>query len=72
MNTNPVLVVEDDTDDHNFVRESWEELKYTNPLIFFTTGEEAMNYLKATTVSPFLILCDVNVRRMDGFELKAK
>ena len=72
MNTNPVFIVDDDTDDHDFIKESWKELGFPNPLLFFTNGEEALNELKVNKTTPFLILCDVNVFPMNGFELRAK
>ncbi|MEJ7767393.1 MAG: response regulator [Chitinophagaceae bacterium] len=71
MNNNPVFIVDDDTDDHHLVRECWKELGFANALVFFKSGEEVLQYLQATKVSPFLILCDVNVPAMGGFELKS-
>lgn len=72
MNTNPVFIVDDDTDDQDFVRECWKELGYENPLLFFESGEGLINELMAHNTVPFLILCDVNIPRMGGFGLKAK
>lgn len=36
------------------------------------TGEELLQYLTSEGIIPFLILCDVNIPKMEGFELKAK
>lgn len=70
MNTSPVFIVDDDQDDREFLEQAWKELGYENPLIFFNNGEEVLKYLKAEEIVPFLILCDVNLPKMDGFELK--
>jgi FixJ family two-component response regulator len=72
MNTNPVFIVDDDTDDHDFIRESWKELGYQNSLMFFSSAEDVLKELKVNSTSPFLILCDVNVRPMSGFDLRTK
>ncbi|MDB5205729.1 MAG: response regulator [Flavisolibacter sp.] len=72
MNRGPILIVDDDTDDRELLQEAWKELAFENELIFFDTGDEILRYLKEEKRSPFLILCDVNIPRMSGFELKAK
>jgi CheY-like chemotaxis protein len=71
MNTGPILIVDDDTDDREFLQTAWEKLKYANPLVFLSHGEEVLHYLKSTKQKPFLILCEVNIPKMDGFQLKA-
>jgi CheY-like chemotaxis protein len=70
MNDAPVFIVDDDEDDQAFIVEAWKELGYTNELLFFQNGEAVLKHLKAEPLVPFLILCDVNIPRMDGFELK--
>ncbi|MDQ6815237.1 MAG: response regulator [Bacteroidota bacterium] len=72
MNQAPILIVDDDTDDHFFLQSAWERLDFKNRLIFFVSGEELLIYLKKEKVIPFLILCDVNLPKMSGFELKEK
>ncbi len=68
MNNGPVLIVDDDTDDMELLQQAWKELKYPNILIFLNSGDQALNYLKSDNTVPFLILCDVNIPRVDGFE----
>lgn len=72
MNTAPILIVDDDEDDRQLLQDAWTELGFPNALLFFNTGEEVMHYLYTERTTPFLILCDVNIPKMDGFELKAK
>ena len=67
----PILIADDDADDREFLQEAWFELNLNNKLVFFNNGEEVLHYLRSGNV-PFLILCDVNIPRMDGFELKEK
>lgn len=72
MNTAPILIVDGDKDEWDFLQDAWEELAYTNELIFFSDAEEVINYLKKEKTIPFLIICDVNLHKMNGFELKKK
>jgi CheY-like chemotaxis protein len=72
MNDGPVLIVDDDKDDWTILKDAWNELGYENPLIFFSSGNEVIEYLKSEKKTPFIILCDVNIPKMDGFELKRK
>lgn len=67
----PIVIVDDDSDDREFLRDAWGELNITNKLIFFSNGQAVIEYLQSAEVTPFLIICDVNIPGMDGFELKA-
>ncbi|MDQ3551827.1 MAG: response regulator [Bacteroidota bacterium] len=72
MNNAPILIVDDDMDDRQLLLAAWEELNLPHPLIFFENGEKVLHYLKSEKTKPFLILCDVNLPKMNGFELKKK
>lgn len=72
MSIRPIFIVDDDNDDKEFITTSWKELGYKNELIFFEDGDSVLKFMKEEKTIPFLILCDVNIPRMDGFELKAR
>ena len=72
MNTEPILIVDGDKDEWEFLQDAWEGLEYPNQLIFFSDAEEVLSYLKKEKIIPFLIICDVNLHKMNGFELKKK
>ena len=70
MNSAPILIVDDDGEDREFISDAWNDLEFKNPLLFFDNGNDVLEYLAKEHVNPFLIICDVNIPRMDGFELK--
>jgi CheY-like chemotaxis protein len=73
MNKNgPVVIIEDDLDDAEFLREVFERLDYPNKVLFFSDGEDALDYLNKTENLPFLILSDINMPKLNGFELRKK
>ncbi len=73
MNKNgPVVVIEDDEDDQFLLEEIFTKLNYPNKIVFFKDAEDALLYLNKTDTVPFLILSDINMPRINGFELRAK
>jgi CheY-like chemotaxis protein len=73
MNKNgPVIIIEDDVDDQLILKEIFEKLDYPNEVIFFADGHTALNYLNQPDILPFLILSDINMPKLSGFELRTK
>ena len=74
MNKNgPILIIEDDIDDLKFLRGVFKKLDFSNEVLFFIDGEEALNYLnKPDVMRPFLILSDVDLPKLSGVELREK
>jgi CheY-like chemotaxis protein len=73
MNTKgPVIIIEDDADDQEVLAHIFQKLDYVNKVVFFTDGQDALDYLNKTEVMPFLILSDINMPKLDGFALRAK
>lgn len=73
MNRNgPVIIIEDDADDQEILLDVFQKLDYPNEIIFFLDSEEALAYLNRTDITPFLILSDINMPRLDGFALRNK
>jgi CheY-like chemotaxis protein len=68
----PIIIIEDDLDDQQFLADVFEQLQYPNEIIFFGDGEEALDYLTATTIEPFIIFSDINMPKLNGIELRAK
>ena len=73
MNKNgPIIVIEDDVDDQELLTVIFKKLNYTNKIIFFTDGNAALELLNKSDVQPFLILSDINMPKLNGFELRSK
>ena len=73
MNKNgPVIIIEDDVDDQEVLQEVFQKLDYPNQIIFFNNGLEALDYLNKPTTLPFIILSDINMPKLNGFDLRTK
>ncbi len=73
MNSNgPVIIIEDDADDQEMLQEVFDKLAYENKVVFFPDGEQALEFLNRTDITPFLILSDINMPKLNGFELREK
>lgn len=71
MNKNgPIIVIEDDEDDRYILDNIFQKLAYENKIHFFPDGEKALLFLNQADVHPFLILSDINMPKIDGFELR--
>jgi CheY-like chemotaxis protein len=70
--TGPIIVIEDDMDDQEMLVEIFQRLGYKNEIVYFADGNDALEYLNRTDIQPFLILSDINMPRISGFELRNK
>jgi CheY-like chemotaxis protein len=66
----PIIVIEDDLEDQQILDEIFRNLNFPNKVIFFSDGQDALEYLNTTIDQPFLILSDINMPRMDGFQVR--
>jgi CheY-like chemotaxis protein len=70
--TGPIIIVEDDPDDQELLQQLFAELGLVNELRIFSDGETALEYLKQPHIRPFLILSDINMPLMTGFQLRSE
>lgn len=66
-----ILLVEDDEIDAEFIQRAFKNERIANPLIIESDGVDALDRLRGTNgkerlETPFLILLDLNLPRMDG------
>ena len=68
----PIILVEDDTEDQLLIREALEVSGNKHEVKIFPNGEPVIEYLLHTTDKPFIIICDINMPRMDGLTLRER
>ena len=66
----PIIIIEDDADDQEIIKLICDDIGICNSLVFFSEGNEALNYLRSSEKKPFLILCDINMPHMNGLALR--
>ncbi len=73
MNRNgPVILIEDDTDDEELFLELFADLGYNNEVMCFRDGQQALDFLNASNLTPFIIISDINLPKLNGFALRDK
>jgi len=64
----PIIIVEDETEDQELLKDVFEELKIPNAVRFFDTAASALEYLVSSLEKPFLILSDIYLPKMSGLD----
>lgn len=65
-----ILVIEDDEDDRDILKQIFRDLGYKNNIMFFSDSTEALEYIRKPEVNPFIIISDINMPKLGGFELR--
>lgn len=65
----PIVLIEDDPDDQEFFKEVLSAL-VTNEIKIFGDSTQVINYLLEEKCDPFLIISDISMPKMNGFELR--
>lgn len=69
----PIVLVDDDRDDHEVFREALLTFGIGNSQIrAFYDGLSALDYMITSEEKPFIIICDVNMPNMNGLDLRRK
>jgi len=66
----PIVIVDDDPDDLGLIQEVCRLLKIPNRILLFDDPENVLNYLSQENDHPFLILCDINMPKINGLQLR--
>ena len=72
MNANPIVVIDDDDEDIEMITQAFKEIKVENDVITFRSGEAFLDFIRTTDQRVFFILCDINMSRISGLELKKR
>jgi Response regulator containing CheY-like receiver, AAA-type ATPase, and DNA-binding domains len=68
MNTQPILIAEDDADDRYLLQTAFMEKGYPEKIVFVENGVELLNYLEVKSLPGFILL-DLNMPKKDGREV---
>lgn len=72
MKNGPIILVEDDIDDQEFIIDVLKLLEVQNEVKTFDNGQKAFDYLKIIDIQPFMIISDLNLPLMNGLQLKTE
>lgn len=70
MKNRPIIIIDDDADDAELLKDAVKELALINPLEIFTGAQSALDFLIEDTRQPLFILCDINMPVMNGIEFR--
>lgn len=65
----PILIIDDDSDDREFFKEVLSEL-VTNEIVLLNDSTTVIDFMCQTDCHPFLIISDISMPKMNGFELR--
>jgi CheY-like chemotaxis protein len=70
LKSTPIVFIDDDVEEHETFTKTLASINVRSEVRFFTRCDDAFDYLKTTTDSPFLIFCDVHMPRKNGIDFK--
>ncbi|TCJ17702.1 response regulator [Flaviaesturariibacter flavus] len=70
MPRGPILIIEDDLDDQEVFVDAIESLNLGIPIRCFERARAAIQYLSETEDMPYIVISDVNMPEMTGFEFR--
>ena len=70
MTEGPILIVDADEEARQFYAHVIKTVDVQNEIRFFQDGQQALDYLYATSEKPFIILSEVDLPGMSGLEIK--
>ena len=69
-----IIIIEDDQEDRDILLELFEEVlkvnNYDNKIVVIADSTKVLDYLRQAKESPFLIMSDINMPKLNGFTLR--
>lgn len=69
-NNGEIIIIEDDEDDRLLLKDIFESLNYPYNITFIADPMNVITYLSNPSVKPFIIFSDINMPKINGFELR--
>lgn len=70
MQTESIWIVNQDKDDRELIMAALEKAQIPNEIQFFDTPYKLLESLDQSDKAPFIVMSDVNLNGMDGFQLR--
>ena len=70
MHTSPIILIDDDSEDLELLREVVREMNIDHTIISFTDPVNALDFFRDNKVDAFFILCDLNMPKISGLNLR--
>ena len=70
MQSGPIWIVNEDQDDHELICSFLKTADLPNEVKFFNSGRQLLDELDRAENAPFIVMSDVNLSGMDGFQLR--
>ena len=70
MLSKPIVIVEDDEEDCELLVNAFKDIGVLNEFRCFGNGASALEYLQKTAETPFIIISDINMPKMNGLLFK--
>ena len=70
MSNHPVIIIDDDHEDIDLMKQAFETINFKDEIIVFDDSTKALKYLTNLDVQPLFILCDVNMHQLNGIALR--
>lgn len=70
MQSQAIWIIENDNDDQEVIKHVWQELNLPNELVLLEGADQALQMLDKVNYAPFIILCELNLPAINGFELR--
>ncbi len=68
----PIILIDDDDDDLELFTRAFNELDITNEIIAFSDATKALEFLKTYDHHFLFIMCDINMPKINGLDLRQK
>ena len=70
MTNRPIIIIDDDEDDVEFMLQAFAEIQVENEIKVFNNGVAFLKYIKESEDRFLFILCDINMGKINGLKLK--
>lgn len=72
MGGEPIIIIDDDSEDLELLKEMITEMGFPNPVITFNDPLAALSFLRKTIIEPLVILCDINMPKLNGLQFRSE